>query len=124
MGCMTIKEYSARLHGLVIFRALLAEPAVADFTALVDALAAVPQELNAVCEAAAAFEAELFESGVSWGAHLAGAVLEAETACVRRAAAGPFQSRRKTAFRQDKACKRSLASACTADDFHRHCLLR
>ncbi|MGN0662598.1 MAG: ATP-binding protein [Faecalibacterium sp.] len=87
---MTIKEYSARLHGLVIFRALLAEPAVADFTALVDALAAVPQELNAVCEAAAAFEAELFESGVNWGTHLAGAVLEAETVCVRRAAAGPL----------------------------------
>ena len=90
MGCMTIKEYSARLHGLVIFRALMAEPAAARFAALVDALAAVPQELNAVCEAAAAFEAELFESGVNWGAHLAGAVLEAETVCVRRAAAGPL----------------------------------
>ena len=85
---MTIQEVNARLHGLVVFRALRQDPVAAKFFAMTDVLATAPQDAGAVCDAVGAFEAELFEHGPSWGRYLSDAVLETETVCVRSAAAG------------------------------------
>ena len=41
---------------------------------------------GAVCDAAASFEAALFEHTTNFGEYLSAAVLEAETVCVRQAA--------------------------------------
>ncbi|MGN0708333.1 MAG: ATP-binding protein [Faecalibacterium sp.] len=85
---MTIQEINARLHGLVVFRALRQDPAVERFTALCGLLAAAPQDTAAVCDAAGGFEAVLFEHGPNWGKYLSNAVLETETVCMRSAAVG------------------------------------
>ena len=45
-----------------------------------------------VCDAVAAFEAALFEYTTNWGSYLGNAVLEAETICVRQAAAGQLDA--------------------------------
>lgn len=49
-------------------------------------MAAAPQSTGAVCDAAASFEAALFEHTTNFGEYLSAAVLEAETVCVRQAA--------------------------------------
>lgn len=89
---MDCKELSARLRGLVIFRGLLADPAVEKLAALLEELAAPgAQGGGDVCRIAARaaeFEAVLFEHTTNWGEYLASAVLESENICVRRAAAG------------------------------------
>ena len=57
---MNLTEWNARLHGLVIFRALLDDDVIAKFVDLTDRMAAAPQSTGAVCDAAASFEAALF----------------------------------------------------------------
>jgi len=83
---MNLTEWNARLHGLVIFRALLDDDVIAKFVDLTDRMAAAPQSTGAVCDAAASFEAALFEHTTNFGEYLSAAVLEAETVCVRQAA--------------------------------------
>ena len=83
---MNLTEWNARLHGLVIFRALLDDDVIAKFVDLTDRMAAAPQNTGAVCDAAASFEAALFEHTTNFGEYLSAAVLEAETVCVRQAA--------------------------------------
>ena len=83
---MNLTEWNAWLHGLVIFRALLDDDVIAKFVDLTDRMAAVPQNTGAVCDAAASFEAALFEHTTNFGEYLSAAVLEAETVCVRQAA--------------------------------------
>ena len=84
---MNLTEWNARLHGLVIFRALLDDDVIAKFVDLTDRMAAAPQSTGAVCDAAASFEAALFEHTTNFGEYLSAAVLEAETVCVRQGVA-------------------------------------
>ena len=83
---MNIRELNARLHGLVIFRSLLSDPVIAKFLKLTDQLETSPLSAAPKCDAAAAFEAALFEHTTNFGQYLSNAVLEAETVCVRQAA--------------------------------------
>ena len=85
---MKLHEWNARLHGLVIFRSLLSDPVAARFAALIDCLTAGNNSIGSVCNAVAQFEAALFERTTNWSQYLSTAVLEAETVCVRQAAAG------------------------------------
>ncbi len=85
---MTLPEWNARLHGLVIFRALLCDPVAAGMAALTQTLSQPDCTTAAACAAAAEFEAALFEHTVNWGDYLSAAVLETETVCVRKAAVG------------------------------------
>ena len=84
---MKLHEWNARLHGLVIFRSLLSDPVAARFAALIDCLTAGNNSVGSVCNAVAQFEAALFERTTDWSQYLSTAVLEAETVCVRQAAA-------------------------------------
>ena len=75
-----------RLEGLVVFRGLLKDPAVAAMQALL----AAPQD--AFVSRAAAFEAVLFEKSTNWTGVLLDAILEDENLCLRKAGgrdAGP-----------------------------------
>ena len=83
---MNLNEWNARLHGLVIFRALLDDDVIAKLVDLTDRMAAAPRSTGAVCGAAASFESALFEHTTNFGEYLSAAVLEAETVCVRQAA--------------------------------------
>ena len=83
---MDLTNWNARLHGLVIFRALLDDDVIAKLADLTDRMMAAPQNTGAVCDAAASFEAALFEHTTNFGEYLSAAVLEAETVCVRQAA--------------------------------------
>ena len=83
---MNLTEWNARLHGLVIFRALLDDDVIAKLVDLTDRMAADPRSTGAVCGAAASFESALFEHTTNFGEYLSAAVLEAETVCVRQAA--------------------------------------
>ena len=85
---MKLHEWNARLHGLVIFRSLLSDPVAARFAALIDCLTVGNSSVGSVCNAVAQFESVLFERTTNWGTYLSTAVLEAETVCVRQAAAG------------------------------------
>ena len=85
---MKLREWNARLHGLVVFRSLLDDPVVAKLLDLTDRMEAGAPGYGPVCDAAAQFEAALFEHTTNWGSYLSAAVLEAETVCVRSAAAG------------------------------------
>lgn len=84
---MKIQEISARLAGLAVFRGLREDPVLADYVALIHALAQGPA-LD-VCEAAGRFEAGLFAADTSdLSEYIASAVLECENICARRAARG------------------------------------
>ena len=83
---MNLNEWNARLHGLVIFRALLDDDVIAKLVDLTDRMAAAPRSTGAVCGAAASFESALFEHTTNFSEYLSAAVLEAETVCVRQAA--------------------------------------
>lgn len=83
---MNIRELNARLHGLVIFRSLLSDPVIAKFLRLTDQLETSTLSAAPKCDAAAAFEAALFDHTTNFGQYLSNAVLEAETVCVRQAA--------------------------------------
>ena len=85
---MKLHEWNARLHGLVIFRSLLSDPVAARFAALIDCLTVGNSSVGSVCNAVAQFESVLFERTTDWSQYLSTAVLEAETVCVRQAAAG------------------------------------
>ena len=84
---MKIQEINARLAGLAVFRGLREDPVLADYAALIRALAQGPA-LD-VCEAAGRFEAGLFAADTSdLSEYIASAVLECENICARRAARG------------------------------------
>ena len=84
---MKIQEINARLAGLAVFRGLREDPVLADYVALIHALAQGPA-LD-VCEAAGRFEAGLFAADTSdLSEYIASAVLECENICARRAARG------------------------------------
>ena len=85
---MKLREWNARLHGLVIFRALLEDPVVAKLMDLTDRMEAGSRSMGPVCDAVASFEAALFKHTTNLGDYLVSAVLETETVCVRQAAAG------------------------------------
>ena len=89
---MKLREWNAHLHGLVVFRALLNDPVVARLLDLTDRMEAGSTSYGPVCDAVAAFEAALFEYTTNWGSYLSSAVLEAETICVRQAAAGQLDA--------------------------------
>ena len=84
---MKIQEINARLAGLAVFRGLREDPVLADYAALIRALAQGPA-LD-VCEAAGRFKAGLFAADTSdLSEYIASAVLECENICARRAARG------------------------------------
>lgn len=84
---MKIQEINARLAGLAVFRGLREDPVLADYAALIRALAQGPA--LEVCEAAGRFEAGLFAADTSdLSEYIASAVLECENICARRAARG------------------------------------
>ena len=104
---MKLREWNARLHGLVIFRALLADPVVAKFAVLADCMSTGAPGTD-VCDAAARFESALFEHTTNWGEFLSAAVLEAETVCVRQAAAGSLPPVLQTALDSELAFLQQL----------------
>lgn len=85
---MELKEWNARLHGLVIFRGLLADPVMEKLVCLVEAAARPGCTAAALASAAGEFEAALFETTPNWSEYLSAAVLESENICVRRWAHG------------------------------------
>ena len=107
---MKLTEWNARLHGLVIFRALLDDDVIAKFVDLTDRMAAAPQSTGAVCDAAASFEAALFEHTTNFGEYLSAAVLEAETVCVRQAAVSEVPPVLQTALDNELDFLRQLCS--------------
>ena len=105
---MKLREWNARLHGLVIFRSLLDDPVVAKFADLTDRMEAGAPGCGPVCDAVAQFEAALFEHTTNWGSYLSAAVLEAETVCVRQAAAGTLAPVLQTALDSELAFLQAL----------------
>ena len=105
---MKLREWNARLHGLVIFRNLLDDPVVAKFADLTDRMEAGAPGYGPVCDAVAQFEAALFEHTTNWGSYLSAAVLEAETVCVRQAAAGTLAPVLQTALDSELAFLQAL----------------
>ena len=73
-------------------------------------MAAAPQSTGAVCDAAASFEAALFEHTTSFGEYLSAAVLEAETVCVRQAAVSEVPPVLQTALDNELDFLRQLCS--------------
>ena len=105
---MTLREWNARLHGLVVFRALLEDPVMAKLVDLTDRMAAGASGMGLVCDAAAAFEAALFEHTPNWSDYLSNAVLESETICVRQAAAGQLSPVLQSALDSELAFLQAL----------------
>ena len=105
---MKLREWNARLHGLVVFRSLLDDPVVAKFVVLTDRMEAGAPGYGPVCDAAAQFEAALFEHTTNWGSYLSAAVLEAETVCVRQAASGTLAPALQTALDSELAFLQAL----------------
>ena len=105
---MKLREWNARLHGLVVFRSLLDDPVVAKLVDLTDRMEAGAPGYCPVCDAVAQFEAALFEHTTNWGSYLSAAVLEAETVCVRQAAAGTLAPALQTALDSELAFLQAL----------------
>ena len=105
---MKLREWNARLHGLVVFRSLLDDPVVARLVDLTDRMEAGAPGYGPVCDAAAQFEAALFEHTTNWGSYLSAAVLEAETVCVRQAASGILAPALQTALDSELAFLQAL----------------
>ena len=105
---MKLREWNARLHGLVVFRSLLDDPVVAKLLDLTDRMEAGAPGYGPVCDAAAQFEAALFEHTTNWGSYLSAAVLEAETVCVRQAASGTLAPALQTALDSELAFLQAL----------------
>ena len=76
---MELNELKERLDGLVIFRALLDDPVIAAFRAMLESRCR-GENLTASC---AEFESRLFESGDNWSEYLTSAVVQSENVCVR-----------------------------------------
>ena len=107
---MKLSEWNARLHGLVIFRSLLGDPVVGKFADLTDRMEAGANGCCPVCDAVAEFEAALFEHTTNWGEYLCNAVLETETVCVRRAAAGQLSALLQSALDSELAFLQQLCA--------------
>ena len=105
---MKLREWNVRLHGLVVFRSLLDDPVVAKLLDLTDRMEAGAPGYGPVCDAAAQFEAALFEHTTNWGSYLSAAVLEAETVCVRQAASGTLAPALQTALDSELAFLQAL----------------
>ena len=105
---MKLREWNARLHGLVVFRSLLDDPVVAKLVDLTDRMEAGATGYGPVCDAVAQFEAALFEHTTNWGSYLSAAVLEAETVCVRQAASGTLAPALQTALDSELAFLQAL----------------
>ena len=105
---MKLREWNARLHGLVVFRSLLDDPVVAKLLDLTDRMEAGAPGYGPVCDAVAQFEATLFEHTTNWGSYLSAAVLEAETVCVRQAASGTLAPALQTALDSELAFLQAL----------------
>ena len=105
---MKLREWNARLHGLVVFRSLLDDPVVAKLLDLTDRMEAGAPGYGPVCDAVAQFEAALFEHTSNWGSYLSAAVLEAETVCVRQAASGILAPALQTALDSELAFLQAL----------------
>ena len=105
---MKLREWNARLHGLVVFRSLLDDPVVAKLLDLTDRMEAGAPGYGPVCDAVAQFEAALFEHTTNWGSYLSAAVLEAETVCVRQAASGTLAPALQTALGSELAFLQAL----------------
>ena len=105
---MKLREWNARLHGLVVFRSLLDDPVVAKLVDLTDRMEAGAPGYGPVCDAAAQFEAALFEHTTNWGSYLSAAVLEAETVCVRQAAPATLAPALQTALDSELAFLQAL----------------
>ena len=105
---MKLREWNARLHGIVVFRSLLDDPVVAKLVDLTDRMEAGAPGYGPVCDAAAQFEAALFEHTTNWGSYLSAAVLEAETVCVRQAASGTLAPALQTALDSELAFLQAL----------------
>ena len=105
---MKLREWNARLHGLVVFRSLLDDPVVAKLLDLTDRMEAGAPGYGPVCDAVAQFEAALFEHTTNWGSYLSAAVLEAETICVRQAASGTLAPALQTALDSELAFLQAL----------------
>ena len=105
---MKLREWNARLHGLVVFRSLLDDPVVAKLLDLTDRMEAGAPGYGPVCDAVAQFEAALFEPTTHWGSYLSAAVLEAETVCVRQAASGTLAPALQTALDSELAFLQAL----------------
>ena len=105
---MKLREWTARLHGLVVFRSLLDDPVVAKLVDLTDRMEAGAPGYGPVCDAVAQFEAALFEHTTNWGSYLSAAVLEAETVCVRQAASGTLAPALQTALDSELAFLQAL----------------
>ena len=105
---MKVREWNARLHGLVVFRSLLDDPVVAKLLDLTDRMEAGAPGYGPVCDAVAQFEAALFEHTTNWGSYLSAAVLEAETVCVRQAASGTLAPALQTALDSELAFLQAL----------------
>ena len=105
---MKLREWNARLHGLVVFRSLLDDPVVAKLLDLTDRMEAGAPGYGPVCDAVAQFEAALFEHTTNWGSYLSTAVLEAETVCVRQAASGTLAPALQTALDSELAFLQAL----------------
>ena len=108
---MKLREWNARLHGLVVFRSLLDDPVVAKLLDLTDRMEAGAPGYGPVCDAVAQFEAALFEHTTNWGSYLSAAVLEAETVCVRQAASGTLAPALQTALDSELAFLRRARRA-------------
>ena len=105
---MKLREWNARLHGLVVFRSLLDDPVVAKLLDLTDRMEAGAPGYGPVCDAVAQFEAALFEHTTNWGSYLSAAVLDAETVCVRQAASGTLAPALQTALDSELAFLQAL----------------
>ena len=105
---MKLREWNARLHGLVVFRSLLDDPVVAKLVDLTDRMEAGAPGYGPVCDAVAQFEAALFEHTTNWGSYLSAAVLEAETVCVRQAASGTLAPALQAALDSELAFLQAL----------------
>ena len=116
---MKLREWNARLHGLVIFRSLLDDPVVAKLVDLTDRMEAGAPGCGPVCDAVAQFEAALFEHTTNWGSYLSAAVLEAETVCVRQAASGTLAPALQTALDSELAFLQALCGL-TLDELLAH----
>ena len=95
---MKLREWNARLHGLVVFRSLLDDPVVAKLLDLTDRMEAGAPGYGPVCDAVAQFEAALFEHTTNWGSYLSAAVLEAETVCRMEKGHNPVSLKRLQQF--------------------------
>ena len=114
---MKLREWNAHLHGLVVFRALLNDPVVAKLLDLTDRMEAGCSSYGPVCDAVAAFEAALFEYTTNWGSYLSNAVLEAETICVRQAAAGQLDALLQSALDSELQFLQQLCGLTLDDQF-------